>query len=354
MPAEQKPSVSKQRSQSVASAIFNPQEGTFLGRNASSWARILVFYLIYYTFLGLLFWGSLELINMRIKKANNGEFPAINTRLDEPGLTVYPHNTIIGDELNEQLEFAVGKISKNPSEENKEMEAENNYIISQYDRRLLKPNMDKCKKNDPIAKSAEQMKKKLAKGFEQGKPYFALKINRVHKWTPVTVREADEDLQKHLAANKASFKENSVYFTCEEADAKYGEKDDDGNSKKNLNKVIFNNPQGWKNCGFKKAKTNNIGCIPASYYTTGKGQTPRFTGFNPFAEKTEEAADPQWGDAHVPGCWPFAYAQVVPKDSSKPVAIKCRVHLENINSEVDNPANYGWVKFGFKGKNYGK
>ena len=170
MAPEQTPS--KQRSQSVASAIFNPKEGTFLGRTAGSWGRILFFYLIYYSFLGLLFWGTIELINYRIKNINEGEFPAINTRLDEPGLTVYPHNTIIGDELNEQLDYSYGdlKKQKNPSDQQKEWKEENEYVISQYQRRIINPNLKKCAKSDQVYKQSVKLNKMLVSGFKSAKP----------------------------------------------------------------------------------------------------------------------------------------------------------------------------------------
>merc|ERR1712110_101806 len=89
-------------------------------------------------------------------------------------------------------------------------------------------------------------------------------------------------------------------------------------------------------------------------FENAKSKNPRFTGFNPFEPKTGEEKEAEWGDAHVPGCWPFAFASVVAKDKSAPVAVKCRVHVENINSQVDIPGNYGWVKFGFKGNDYNK
>jgi hypothetical protein len=315
--------------------------------------------------LGLLFWGSIELIGVRIKNINNGEFPAINSRLDEPGLTVYPHNTIIGDELNEQLDYSFGSMkTKNPSSEQKKWKIENEYIISQYERRIINPNLEKCSKKDKVAASAKAMKKAIAKGLAKGAPIVALKINRVHKWTPVTVRSADETLKKHLDANKARFESGVVYFTCEEASAKYGKKDEKtGETVQNLKYVEFNNPVkrgSWSLCGLK-SKSRNVGCLPASfYYENAKSKNPRFTGFNPFnVEASEEKAE--YGDATTflgfplaPGCWPFAFASVVAKDKSAPVAVKCRVHVENINSQVDIPGNYGWVKFGFKGNDYNK
>lgn len=340
---------SKKRSQSVASAIFDPKQGTFLGRTAGSWAKILVFYFFYYSFLALLFFGCIKLIGWRIEGANEGEFPMINSRLDEPGLTVYPHNTIIGDENNEQLDYTYGSMNKvkSPTADQTSMKEENDFIVSQYERRIINPALAKCSKKDPIAKSAKKMKALISKNLEKGTPIVALKINRVHRWTPVTVRSASESLKAALDANKARFQKNVVYFTCEETKAKYGEAD-----KVNLKHVEFYNPVGSKkSCGLG-AKTKNLGCIPASYYfENAKSSNPRFTGHNPFTvEPVENAPAREWGDSYTPGCWPFAYASVVSVDKSLPVAVKCQIHLENVNSVLDNPANYGWVKFGFQGK----
>jgi len=346
--AETVQTTTKQRSKSVASAILDTEEGTFLGRTAGSWAKILVFYFFYYSFLALLFFGCINLISWRIEGANEGEFPMINSRLDEPGLSVYPHNTIIADENNEQLDYTFGSMKKvkSPTAAQTAMKEENDFIVSQYVRRIINPALAKCSKKDPITKSAKKMKALIAKNLEKGTPIVALKINRVHKWTPVAVRSASDVLKAALDANKARFQKEVVYFTCEETKAKYGEE-----GKTNLKHVEFYNPAGSKkSCGLG-AKTKNLGCIPTSYYMeNAKSINPRFTGHNPFTGETVLNADLEWGSAYTPGCWPFAYASVVAVDKSLPVAVKCQIHLENVNAVVDNPANYGWVKFGFQGK----
>jgi len=331
----------EEKKPSTPSWVLDPKEGTFLGRTAASWAKILVFYFFYYSFLALLFFGCIQLIGWRIERVNDGEFPMINSRLDEPGLTVYPHNTIIDDENNEKLDYTFGNMKKvkSPTPTQTTMKEENEFIVSQYQRRIINPALAKCSKKDPIATSAKKMSNLITKNLEKGTPIVALKINRVHNWVPVPVRSASETLKAALDANKAKFLKNVVYFTCEETKAKYGE---DG--KLNLKHVEFYNP---KSCGLR-AKTKNLGCIPASHYKT-KSNNPRFTGHNPFTAQPVENAR-EWGDAYTPGCWPFAYASVVSVDKSLPVAVKCQIHLENVNSAIDNPANYGWVKFGFQGK----
>merc|ERR1712178_15218 len=169
-------------------------------------------------------------------------------------------------------------------------------------------------------------------------------------WTPVSVQSADESLQKAILANKGKFTKDTVYFTCEETDAKNAEK-----GVRNLKKIVFTNPTKKDSCGLKY-KTSGVGCIPARFYNKDskpnpKGalvsNNPKYTGFNPFEAVSSKR---EWGDALVQSCWPFTYAQVLVKDKTKPVAIQCRIHVENINSVMGNPQNYGWVKFGFQGK----
>lgn len=343
----------KQRSQSVASAIFDPKEGTLLGRTAGSWATILTFYLFYYSFLGLLFWGTIQLINVRIEGQNEGQFPAINTRLDEPGLSVFPHATVIEDENNEELTYAYGKAGKKPTEDEKDMIKRNEFIVDQYLNRIVK-STDQCAKADvSIKKAGTFLKKNAAKGLTSGKPYVVLRVNRRANWAPISVQSADEKLTKAIAAAKGTFTKDTVYFTCEESKAKNGVE-----GFKNLKKILFSNPTGRKfSCGLK-GKTAGVGCIPARFYNkdskaNAKGamvsKNPKYTGFNPFTVEGE-VAERKWGDALVQSCWPFTYAQVFVKDPTKPVGIQCQIHVENINSEVGNPQNYGWVKFGFQGK----
>merc|ERR1711934_516545 len=75
------------------SAIYRQENGKTLimDRDGKSWAKILIFYAIYYTFLGLLFWATITLYKgTMIPEIGNGNAPRITTRLGQPGLAVHP------------------------------------------------------------------------------------------------------------------------------------------------------------------------------------------------------------------------------------------------------------------------
>jgi len=89
-----KPSLKKQKS--AVSYVFDPEEKTLFGRTAASWAKILIFYFIYYSFLALLIWLSVTTWSNNLPQPGSGAsgheivLPRINTRVDQPGSSVYP------------------------------------------------------------------------------------------------------------------------------------------------------------------------------------------------------------------------------------------------------------------------
>jgi len=97
-------------------AIYNSEEGTFLGRTATSWFKILTFYVIYYTFLGFLFYGSVQLGMTRttkkdiLGKTRGLGAPVIKTRTDQPGVDAWPQNMIRDDNYGQ--DFVLGVYDK--------------------------------------------------------------------------------------------------------------------------------------------------------------------------------------------------------------------------------------------------
>lgn len=86
--------MSDDRRQSAVSQFFyDSNAGTVMGRTGRSWAKILLFYAIYYSFLAIIFFVSLETMKAISKPKSLGGrgFAPTQTRLDQPGLTVYPH-----------------------------------------------------------------------------------------------------------------------------------------------------------------------------------------------------------------------------------------------------------------------
>jgi len=94
-------------------AVYNSEEGTFLGRTATSWLKILTFYAIYYTFLGFLFYGSVQVGMTRITnkdvmgKDRGMDMPVLKTRTDQPGVDAWPQNMIREDNYGQEFELGV-------------------------------------------------------------------------------------------------------------------------------------------------------------------------------------------------------------------------------------------------------
>jgi len=66
--------------------VYNPSEGTVLGRGGKSWARISVFYLFYYAFLAALFTISVTVCFHCLDEYT----PYYQNRLENPGVTIQP------------------------------------------------------------------------------------------------------------------------------------------------------------------------------------------------------------------------------------------------------------------------
>jgi len=85
--------------------FYDSKNGTILGRNCASWTKILAFYAVYYTFLGFLFYGTIKVypttqgqyVDVAGEKQLIGK-PYIFTRTDQPGMDVWPHQAVQGND----------------------------------------------------------------------------------------------------------------------------------------------------------------------------------------------------------------------------------------------------------------
>ncbi|CAJ1066437.1 sodium/potassium-transporting ATPase subunit beta-3-like [Xyrichtys novacula] len=77
----------KEKKDSWKDFIYNPRTGEFMGRTASSWGLILLFYLVFYGFLTAMFcltmWVMLQTLDENV--------PRRQDRVANPGLVVRPH-----------------------------------------------------------------------------------------------------------------------------------------------------------------------------------------------------------------------------------------------------------------------
>uniref|UniRef100_A0A8B9J8N1 Sodium/potassium-transporting ATPase subunit beta-3 n=1 Tax=Astyanax mexicanus TaxID=7994 RepID=A0A8B9J8N1_ASTMX len=86
---EEKPGEQKNESESNwKHAIYNPNTGEFVGRTASSWGLILLFYLVFYGFLAGMFtltmWAMLQTLDDNV--------PKYSDRVPSPGDKIYSKN----------------------------------------------------------------------------------------------------------------------------------------------------------------------------------------------------------------------------------------------------------------------
>jgi len=198
----------------IADTLWD-EEGNFLGRDLKSWAKILGFYAVYYSFLAGLFWVFTVTFYMDSQVlANNpvGGRPFIrNSRLDMPGAVVHPFK-----EMRDER----GDTSKMPMTE----ESIKNVYCHEMDaffaakKKLNENSVDCAEKTttdgtcnvdmaikvgaSDIAVGDFSMSSCLAT-TEIKKPMFAIDLNKIIGWEP----------------NAAG-----VHFQCYEYDAKTAEK----------------------------------------------------------------------------------------------------------------------------------
>jgi hypothetical protein len=185
----------------LADALID-ENGNFLGRTVKSWAKILGFYAVYYSFLAVLFYGFTVTFYLESRVLSNspvGGKPAIaNPRLDMPGAVVHPFKELMDDgDINRFVmdkDFIEQKycVQMNEFFDNKEKLNENSVDCSSDEHNSASGT---CKVNTVITKNGDVFEN-LPKNFDFStckaltnikKPMFAIDINKIIGWTPNAV-----------------------------------------------------------------------------------------------------------------------------------------------------------------------
>jgi len=328
--------------------LYNPQDGTVMGRDFSSWAKILTFYAIYYTGLFILFYVfTIQYYSNSVPTVSEGNQPFVKTRTDQPGAHVYPFERTTRDSARwAQVTLSSKKGSKVTTYDQYEeylteyflaKKASNEGAVActtsaaDYDENSKKwGNQKKCKVMEPPT----EVHVKAA--ISQKKPFVALELNKIIGWQPKNIANIPE-------AAKLTIKD-AVYVSCFQYDLKNGEP-----VEKATAAIKFWNPVTSK-------ADLDFGIIKA--------------GFFPFSGNTATSLDSGSCPAGSDGCGisdynkPYVVAQVSPLEGSwnQPKAddfadFRCEFWADNLDrpsqlkdKEVAKEAAYraiGAADFGF-------
>ena len=279
-------------------AVYDPKEGTVLGRTASSWAKILLFYFLYYSFLAGLFYGSIAVYKVyripditRPVTNNKPTTPALMTRMDQPGLAVHPFNNmdpaVKGANFRPEVELNQKKPQASKSTKN--------YI------KVLKKFREQYfdKNNTELVLSDDE----IVNSVKNGTPYFALSLNKIIGWKPINLSGKMPKKLKDNIKVSADFIKNATYFDCTAVD-KNG-------------KVLVNATYGIEYVG------NNDGINKKAYFEQN--------GF-PYEGKAKYSAETGTGNPYLK---PFVLLRVTNSGDNKVLIYRCSVFVDNINSRSD-------------------
>ncbi|CAJ1066438.1 sodium/potassium-transporting ATPase subunit beta-3-like [Xyrichtys novacula] len=167
----------KEKKDSWKDFIYNPRTGEFMGRTASSWGLILLFYLVFYGFLTAMFcltmWVMLQTLDENV--------PRRQDRVANPGLVVRPHAAEISfnrsdltnyNEYTRQLHELLQRYNDSIQEQN------DLCMVGEYTEQDEEPIKKVCQFKRSMLRECSGLSD-TSFGFAEGKPCIIIKMNRV-------------------------------------------------------------------------------------------------------------------------------------------------------------------------------
>ena len=246
-----KPANIKRMSQQFSSFVYhvdeNDKKARVLGRDAASWTRITIFYIVYYTLLGFIVTFTIRgYANVRLEPPGEKQ-SLIHTRLDQPGGHIIPMNQIqdtvdadnqivlsktYGKSHNEIYEYAFLQFAEEVKSKNSNPNAKNcvigdmeGYNAPMKDESLTVGSEDEEAEqsaaeptNDfPVCKvsNADLITQENLEGWIAAEtPVVGLALNKLVGWKPV-----NHKLDSELIGNwNQEFVKDAVYAHCFETD----------------------------------------------------------------------------------------------------------------------------------------
>ncbi|RWS23214.1 sodium/potassium-transporting ATPase subunit beta-like protein [Leptotrombidium deliense] len=199
--------------------LCNKRTGEFCGRTPASWAKIILFYIIFYACLAA-FWAVMLLIFYQTIDYNEPKWQLSESRIGvNPGLGFRPRapakkveSTLIWFSSNrpETYNESVQDI-KNFISENNSTESQNVASNEECLRDVPMENKDKfCLFDVKTTEMYNLCTEDDAYGYKSSKPCILVKLNRIFGWKPVDYEDG-----KVPDKIKDSYQKGHILITCE-------------------------------------------------------------------------------------------------------------------------------------------
>lgn len=179
---EDKPA-SKENTSSWKDSFYNPRTGELLGRTASSWALILLFYLVFYCFLAGMFALTMWVLLLTL----SDDVPRYSDRVPFPGMVIRPNSMEIIYSKSEPAKY-------------KGFVTQLEEFLERYNDTIQEQNIQNCPTGQYFMQDEEGEKKVCSFkrgflsacsglsdtnfGYSDGQPCILLKLNRIIGLTP--------------------------------------------------------------------------------------------------------------------------------------------------------------------------
>uniref|UniRef100_A0A667Z3B9 Sodium/potassium-transporting ATPase subunit beta n=1 Tax=Myripristis murdjan TaxID=586833 RepID=A0A667Z3B9_9TELE len=171
--------VDKENVSNWKDSIYNPRTGELLGRTASSWGLILLFYLIFYCFLAGMFALTMWVMLLTLDEYT----PKYRDRVPHPGLVIRPNSVDIWVNISDPEKYKTAYVkplesfleSYNDTEQEKNKLCFSGEYFEQEDNKMEK---EACQFKRSLLSSCSGLSDTTF-GYGEGQPCVLLKMNRV-------------------------------------------------------------------------------------------------------------------------------------------------------------------------------
>uniref|UniRef100_A0A672GGX3 Sodium/potassium-transporting ATPase subunit beta n=1 Tax=Salarias fasciatus TaxID=181472 RepID=A0A672GGX3_SALFA len=157
--------------------IYNRRTGEFLGRTASSWGLILLFYLVFYGFLAAMFLLTMWVMLLTL----DDNVPKHQDRVPSPGLVIRPHAAEISFNRSNPADYS-GYVQQlhqflQPYEDSRQEQNEL-CLVGEYTLQDGEPLKKACQFKRSLLRYCSGLSD-TSFGYSDGKPCVLIKMNRV-------------------------------------------------------------------------------------------------------------------------------------------------------------------------------